>query len=265
MPPALTTPTARADDDAGDRRAVAVNVDRAEALLRDGRGLVRRLSGWARLAVSGYVAGGLGDGGGVAQARLRRPGARHHAVAPRYRRADGAPAGAGMTAADQSLEAAYRECERITREQARNFSWGIRLLPEPKRTALSAVYAVARRIDDIGDGTLPADEKLRLLKEARVGATRPGGAPDDPVLRALCRRRATAADPAGGVRRTRRRLRDGRRRTALRDDRRPGRVLPLRRRFDRAAVPRACSTRGCPPAISRTRPGSRTRSASPCN
>jgi squalene synthase HpnC len=39
-------------------RAVAVNVDRADALLHDGRGLVRRLSGWARLAVCGYVAGG---------------------------------------------------------------------------------------------------------------------------------------------------------------------------------------------------------------
>ena len=39
-------------------RAVAINVDRAEALLHDGRGLVRRLPGWARLAVGGYVAGG---------------------------------------------------------------------------------------------------------------------------------------------------------------------------------------------------------------
>jgi phytoene synthase len=81
--------------------------------------------------------------------------------------------------------AAYRECERITREQARNFSWGIRLLPEPKRTALSAVYAVARRIDDIGDGTLPAEEKLRLLAEARQGATNPGHHGDDPVFLAL--------------------------------------------------------------------------------
>jgi 15-cis-phytoene synthase len=86
---------------------------------------------------------------------------------------------------DASLAAAYAECERITREQARNFSWGIRLLPETKRTALSAVYAVARRIDDIGDGTLPADEKLRLLAEARDGATAPAAHPDDPVLLAL--------------------------------------------------------------------------------
>ncbi|MDP9094204.1 MAG: squalene/phytoene synthase family protein [Actinomycetota bacterium] len=81
--------------------------------------------------------------------------------------------------------AAYAECERITREQARNFSWGIRLLPEPKRMALSAVYALARRIDDIGDGTLPAEEKLRLLADARAGAIAPADRPDDPVFVAL--------------------------------------------------------------------------------
>jgi 15-cis-phytoene synthase len=77
---------------------------------------------------------------------------------------------------------AYTECERITREQARNFSWGIRLLPPPKRTALSAVYAMARRVDDIGDGTLPPEEKLRLLAEARRQVADPSAFPDDPVL-----------------------------------------------------------------------------------
>jgi len=80
---------------------------------------------------------------------------------------------------------AYAECERITREQARNFSWGIRLLPAPKRTALSAVYAFARRVDDIGDGDLPAAEKLTRLAEVRAQAADPDGWPDDPVLVAL--------------------------------------------------------------------------------
>jgi phytoene synthase len=81
--------------------------------------------------------------------------------------------------------AAYRECERITREQARNFSWGIRLLPPAKRSALSAVYAMARRVDDIGDGTLPAEEKLRLLAQARAQAADPAAHTDDPVSVAL--------------------------------------------------------------------------------
>ena len=40
------------------RRTVAQQVARAETLLADGDALVRQLHGWARLAVTGYVAGG---------------------------------------------------------------------------------------------------------------------------------------------------------------------------------------------------------------
>ena len=63
---------------------------------------------------------------------------------------------------------AYAQCEQITWEQARNFAYGIRLLPPDKRRALAAVYAYARRIDDIGDGDLPAQEKTTQLEAARV-------------------------------------------------------------------------------------------------
>ena len=84
---------------------------------------------------------------------------------------------------------AYRACEAITRDQARNFSYGIRLLPPRKRELLSAVYAYARRVDDIGDGHLPTAEKLALLERAdgEVAAIATGGgAPNgDPVLLAL--------------------------------------------------------------------------------
>jgi squalene synthase HpnC len=40
------------------RGVVATQVERSEALLRTGAPLVRRLRGWARIAVAGYVAGG---------------------------------------------------------------------------------------------------------------------------------------------------------------------------------------------------------------
>src|SRR3981081_3709395 len=90
------------------------------------------------------------------------------------------------------VSAAYRHCEEITWSQARNFSYGIRLLPPAKRGALAAVYAFARRVDDIGDGTLPPEEKLTALQEARVGGpARAAGSPagpgtaEDPVLAAL--------------------------------------------------------------------------------
>jgi 15-cis-phytoene synthase len=86
------------------------------------------------------------------------------------------------------VSAAYRYCEQVTSTEARNFSYGIKLLTPPKRRALSAAYAFARRIDDIGDGTLPAADKLAALAEARtaVAALASGRPPaGDPVLIAL--------------------------------------------------------------------------------
>jgi phytoene synthase len=96
------------------------------------------------------------------------------------------------------LTEAYRECERITWSQARNFAYGIRLLPYEKRRGLAVIYAFARRIDDIGDGTLPgqqadmpAEQKIADLEAARQavlnldGAGGSGASLDDPVLLAL--------------------------------------------------------------------------------
>ena len=84
------------------------------------------------------------------------------------------------------LDEAYRECERITWTQARNFAYGIRLLPAPKRRGLAVIYAFARRIDDIGDGTMPPEDKIAALEDARLalGDLTTAGA-DDPVLLAL--------------------------------------------------------------------------------
>jgi len=75
------------------------------------------------------------------------------------------------------VHAAYRHCEEITWSQARNFSYGIRLLPPGKRQALAAVYAFARRIDDIGDGDLPGPAKLAALADARASVTALAGRP----------------------------------------------------------------------------------------
>jgi phytoene synthase len=95
-----------------------------------------------------------------------------------------AAGGAGSPAAD--VAAAYRECERITRQQAKNFAYGIALLPGDKRRALSAVYAFARRVDDIGDGTMAAEDKIKALEEARgeITSLHKNGS-SDPVLVAL--------------------------------------------------------------------------------
>ncbi|HSS10996.1 MAG TPA: presqualene diphosphate synthase HpnD [Acidimicrobiales bacterium] len=88
-----------------------------------------------------------------------------------------------------NLHEAYRRCEEITKTEAKNFSYGIRLLPTPKRQAMSALYAMARRIDDIGDGDAPPEEKLAGLAAIRkeLASLAADDAPDtdDPVLTAL--------------------------------------------------------------------------------
>lgn len=83
---------------------------------------------------------------------------------------------------------AYVRCEEITREEARNFSYGIRLLSDDKRLAMSALYAFARRVDDIGDGSLSIADKRDALQRVRddVRALYRGSvANDDPIFVAL--------------------------------------------------------------------------------
>jgi phytoene/squalene synthetase len=59
---------------------------------------------------------------------------------------------------------AYAEVERLTRARARNFAYGIMLLPKPKRRAIAALYAFAREVDDVADDPAlePADKRARL-------------------------------------------------------------------------------------------------------
>ena len=94
-----------------------------------------------------------------------------------------------MTLAAIEVERAYRECEQITRRSAANFYYGIRLLPRPKRQAMSAVYAFARRIDDIGDdGGLDRAGQLEALtrERGRLAALAAGRVDlSDPVITAL--------------------------------------------------------------------------------
>jgi phytoene synthase len=80
-----------------------------------------------------------------------------------------------VESAATAVEEGYRTCEAVTRARAGNFYYGIRLLPAPKRRAMCAVYAFARRVDDIGDGTEPAERKLALLGVARSQLETPDG------------------------------------------------------------------------------------------
>ncbi|MFE7972874.1 presqualene diphosphate synthase HpnD [Streptomyces shenzhenensis] len=100
--------------------------------------------------------------------------------------------------------AAYSYCEAVTGQQARNFAYGIRLLPTPKRRAVSALYAFSRRVDDIGDGELADDVKIARLDEARALLARvhEGAVAEDdtdPVAVALAHAARAFPIPLGGL------------------------------------------------------------------
>ena len=135
-----------------------------------------------------------------------------------------------------NTDLAYDFCEAVTRQEAKNFAYGIRLLKRPERRALSAVYALARRIDDIGDGTARARAEARRPADDPQG-DRPDRSRDQrPGARRRGRRRRPLRPCHVVLRRDHRRLRDGRRRHALRDDRRSRRLLPQGRRLGRPAL-----------------------------
>src|SRR5205823_9600506 len=104
-------------------------------------------------------------------ARVRRLGPLH-AAAP----AVASPAGAGGGAHSRpmsSVEQAYAEVQRVTRARAKNFAYGIMVLPREKRRAVAAIYAFAREVDDVADGDLPPEEKRVRLEALRAALDDP--------------------------------------------------------------------------------------------
>jgi phytoene synthase len=82
-----------------------------------------------------------------------------------------------------TADRAYAEVERLTRKRARNFAYGIMVLPRDKRRAIAAIYAFARAVDDTADGDLPVAEKRMRLDELAAALDRPPG--DDSMQVAL--------------------------------------------------------------------------------
>jgi phytoene synthase len=75
------------------------------------------------------------------------------------------------------VDAAYAEVQRVTRERAKNFAYGIMVLPREKRRAIAAIYAFAREVDDVADGDLPVAEKRVRLEALRASLdAEPAGA-----------------------------------------------------------------------------------------
>ena len=76
----------------------------------------------------------------------------------------GAALGAGLSIAfdDAQLQSSFDYCRDVARRRARNFYYGMKLTPEPKRSALYAIYAWNRAVDDMADGavgkTVPSND-----------------------------------------------------------------------------------------------------------
>ncbi len=84
---------------------------------------------------------------------------------------------------DMSAEAseAYRWCAGVVRARARNFYYGLRLTPEPRRSAIYSIYAWMRRADDETDSAGDVEEKKKRLEEfARETERVISGAPASP-------------------------------------------------------------------------------------
>lgn len=66
---------------------------------------------------------------------------------------------------DQLLDDAIGYCRRVTRQRARNFYYGLCLLPREKRNALYTIYTWMRRADDlVDDATSVETARERLLQ-----------------------------------------------------------------------------------------------------
>jgi 15-cis-phytoene synthase len=65
-------------------------------------------------------------------------------------------------AGDQELQSAYRHAAKVTRSHSKSFYLASSLLPEEKRSAVRALYAFCRTVDDIVDESSDYDRELQL-------------------------------------------------------------------------------------------------------
>jgi phytoene synthase len=91
------------------------------------------------------------------------------------------------------VQEAYAEVERLTRRRARNFAYGIMVLPRPKRHAIAAIYAFARRVDDVADGDMSPEEKRARLESLTAALEAAPG--EDAMLVALADARSRYTIP----------------------------------------------------------------------
>ncbi|HEY7119626.1 MAG TPA: phytoene/squalene synthase family protein [Tepidisphaeraceae bacterium] len=75
-----------------------------------------------------------------------------------------------VSSIDASLDRSRAYCEEVTKTYARNFYYGLRLLPAEKRASMYALYAWMRLVDDIADHEdgRPLDQRGADLEQWRL-------------------------------------------------------------------------------------------------
>jgi 15-cis-phytoene synthase len=87
-----------------------------------------------------------------------------------------------------TIAEAYAVCRNIARQQAKNFYYAFRVLPQHKSDAMCAVYAFMRRADDISDDeSISISDRRAIMRQWLEAwrAARNGAPTDDPVFLAL--------------------------------------------------------------------------------
>ena len=223
--------------------------------------LDRPTDGAARAApVRGAARGGAARRGrGPARAHRRAARSRSRALLPRRaggaRRARMRPAGTSSAAAEAvacpararggarpravSADAGLRGGARITRREAKNFAYGIMVLPRDKRRAIATIYAFARRSTTSPTDRAAREEKRARLEEiarrARRDAARSASSSLSPTHATRFR------IPRERARSARRRRAAGYRAADIRRLRRAARLLREGRRRGRPRVRRRCT------------------------
>jgi 15-cis-phytoene synthase len=91
-----------------------------------------------------------------------------------------------------TLEQSRNWCHELMRSTARNFYFGMSLLPEEKRCAMFALYAYMRHIDDIADDAVDAGADKRIAEQylqqwrQMTHAALAGQDQPHPIFPALC-------------------------------------------------------------------------------
>ncbi|MCC7146417.1 MAG: squalene synthase HpnC [Phycisphaeraceae bacterium] len=95
------------------------------------------------------------------------------------------PGEADTAVSPATLEGSFAFCRQLTRRCARNFYYGMRLTPEPKRSAMFAIYAWMRAADDLADQQAePAVKEKQLLtfrRQTQRAMDPQGGLSADPL------------------------------------------------------------------------------------